>query len=167
MKIVTINKIKYNYIYCDLIELLKFLKINNNYTRCFLNLMRIHRNKNFEIFHLVLENDRELKKNIKTKFLIIYNEKDIVSFSRLNYTTKIGYISMVHTNLNYRGKKICQGNIKKLINLSKKNLKEFELYVLQNNISAIKCYERCKFVVSKEIICENEQYYKMILSLKN
>lgn len=53
-----------------------------------------------------------------------------MSTSRLFYKNK-GYITFVYTHKNYRGQKLCQYNIKKLLQLSikKLNIKKYHLEV--------------------------------------
>jgi len=59
-------------------------------------------------------------------------------------------LTMVHTNEKYRNLKFCQKNINLLIkNMfdNFKNIKKYILYVDKDNIYAIKCYEKCNFII--------------------
>ena len=58
---------------------------------------------------------------------------------------------MVFTNKKYRGNKICQFNLNKLIELIKHLCNSYKLEVNNNNIPAIKCYENIGFIFVKEI----------------
>ena len=52
---------------------------------------------------------------------------------------------MVNTNPKFRGQGICQNMIKYIVKSSKKYIKKYELEVAENNIPAIKCYEKVGF----------------------
>ena len=160
-----INKTKkYKLIFCDTPALLLFLKYNKNYKKSLIEIMKIHRDKDFEIVDFVIENYLYEEKGKKVKYLIIYNNKEIVSISRIIYDEKIGYINAVHTNIKFRRKKLCQRNIKKLITLTNNlcNIKIFELEVDIDNIPAIKCYKRCGFKIVKKYNNKFGKYYIMI-----
>jgi RimJ/RimL family protein N-acetyltransferase len=145
--IINSNK-KYKYIYCDTIGLLLFLRDNLSYKKSFTHLLHTYRCKKCDIFNLVIEEyNINLKKNTY-KYLLIYNETEIISSSRVYYN-KIGIIQFVYTDKKYRNKQFSQKNIKKIIKLTTKYFKinKFELNVDINNPSAIKCYKNCGFVV--------------------
>ena len=69
--------------------------------------------------------------SLNSKFLKNISRKKNVSLIRLN---------MSHVKLK---------NLKKLINFTKCD--NYKLYVLENNITAIKCYSRLGFIISKKI----------------
>jgi ribosomal protein S18 acetylase RimI-like enzyme len=60
----------------------------------------------------------------------------------------------------YRGQKICQNNIKFILDATKRLINTFELEVDITNSAAIKCYENNGF----KIIKEEDQSYLMRLN---
>ena len=153
----SINNKKYQYIYCDIYGLLLFIDNDINYKKSLITRLSIRPN-NKDIYNLVIENYRNEERGSKVLYLIIYNEKDIVSTSRIFYKNK-GYITFVYTHKSYRGKKLCQYNIKKLLELSieKLKIKKYHLEVEKDNKPAIKCYLKCDF----KIIKKNKDFYLM------
>jgi ribosomal protein S18 acetylase RimI-like enzyme len=69
---------------------------------------------------------------------------------------------MVFTNEKYRGNKICQKNIDKIIKLTKHMFTTYELEVDPNNIAAIKCYENIGFKFIKTIIYNKINSYNLM-----
>jgi RimJ/RimL family protein N-acetyltransferase len=85
----------------------------------------------------------------KTKIALTYDGSTVISTARLLCPDKGRCeINMVYTNPKYRNKKICQENIKLLIELTsdKYNIYTYELDVETNNESAIKCYKKNGFI---------------------
>jgi RimJ/RimL family protein N-acetyltransferase len=111
--------------------------------------------------------DENIDKN--TLYLFIYNNQEMIASSRLIYSNSHGYINFVYINPIYRGRKICQENIKLLIQLTRYryNIKIYELDVKTNNISAIKCYENIGFRVIKNTINILHKVQKMKLENMN
>ena len=97
----------------------------------------------------MIEDQYMRKHGRKTRFMVIYKNNDIVNISRISYKKEKnkGLIGTVHTKKEYRGRKICQENIKKLIDHTNKKYKitHFSLGTEVDNISAQKCYERVGF----------------------
>jgi predicted GNAT family N-acyltransferase len=114
--------------------------------------IKILRNINiFNIIKLVEENISTYP--YETLYFIIYKSNEIIATSRLIYkpSSKSCYINMVFTNEKYRGNKICQNNIKKIISLTKNMFNIYELEVKPENFAAIKCYENVGFVFVKTV----------------
>ena len=155
---------KYNYIYCNTMGLLYFLRDNCVYKKSFLNLLHTYNNtKNRDIFYLVIDEYRMNLKNNTYKYLLIYNANDIISSSRVYYN-KIGIIELAYTNKKYRNNQFCQKNIKKIMKLTNKKFKinKFELNVDVYKLSAIKCYKNCGFIV-KSTTKQNEFIMQTII----
>jgi len=74
----------------------------------------------------------------------------IVSTCRLSYTLakQSGYINLVYTSEEFRGKRICQHTIGHLIETTKHGLVRYVLHVDKSNAAAIKCYEKNGFVIT-------------------
>lgn len=168
---IVIKNNKYKFIFCDTIGLLMFVKNKNNinYKESLIKIMKMHRNNNFEILDFVIENFFAEKKDKKVKYLIIHDNNEILSTSRIIYDKEVGYINAVHTNIKFRGKSICQSNIQKLITLTNDlfNIKIFQLDVDIDNISAIKCYEKNGFEIIEKINNHHGEYYKMTYNISN
>ena len=161
---ITIKKIKYNFIFCDTFRLLVFLRWNINYEKSLTKIMKLHRSKHFNILDFVIENYLYNEKNKKVQYLIIFNDNEILSISRLIFKNKLGYINAVHTNIDFRRKKLCFRNITKLIKLGNKlfDINKFELDVDVDNIPAIKCYKKCGFKIYKKTIDKYGESFRMI-----
>ena len=80
----------------------------------------------------------------------------MITSSRLIFKNSIGYINFVYTNPKYRGHKMCQNNIKLLVDLTTEiyNIHTYELHVEIDNVLAIKCYQNIGFVFIKDAIEE-------------
>jgi len=136
-----INNINYNIFSTK--ELFLWLDKYKKYKTSFENLFRMHRNEKCKIKDL----DKETKNN--PYYQLGYNNNEIITISRL-YNN--GYIDLVHTNMKYRGLKMCQKSLEKLItNTQFKKIKQFNLLVKKNNIPAIKCYENLGFNIISQI----------------
>jgi RimJ/RimL family protein N-acetyltransferase len=101
------------------------------------------------IFKIENLKDEYIDKN--TLYFFLYNNQEMIASSRLIYSKSFGYINFVYTNPIYRNRKICQKNIKLLIQLTsdKYNIYTYELDVETNNESAIKCYKKNGFIFVK------------------
>ena len=136
-----VNTINYNIFTTS--QLLVWLNKNIKYKISFENLLKVHRTKNFILKDLVKEN-----KNTPN-YQLGYNNNEIITISRIFNN---GYIDLVHTNIKFRGLKLCQISIEKFITNKKiKNIKKFSLYVYKKNIPAIKCYQNLGFNIIDNI----------------
>lgn len=154
---------KLHYKFFNTIELLIFFRHRDKLFNSIIRLMTQHRGRDFMLFDFVIETyHRYQKYDQDVKYLVAYNQDEVITISRLFYKDKNGYINAVHTNKKYRGKGYCQKNLKKLTDFANKKLRinKFELEVEINNIPAIKCYQNVGFQIKRKV--ENE--YKMILS---
>lgn len=145
---------KYNYEYMDLFGLLLFYKLNEKLGKSFLNYMRSTRSPNFELIDLTIEHFISLQdKYENTFFLLVHNNKEIISTIRWNVKKQNVYISCVATTKNYRRQGFCTSSVKKMISISKKfnKAKNFKLEVYIDNINAIRCYEHVGFKIKKTI----------------
>ena len=121
------------------------------------------RNSNkFQIIGLIYEDLRDHPSI--TQYFIIYKNDEIISTSRIISSKKSAYINMVFTNPKYRGKKICQNNIQKLIKLTD-NFNTYELEVEPDNVPAIKCYESIGFKYVKQTVhtVNNKKIYANLM----
>jgi len=134
-------------------ELIEWLSTNPELKKSIETCIQDLRSNSFTIEQL----KREEKEDRDTLYFFIYDKQEMISSSRLiYYSDSFGYINFVYTNPEYRGRKLCQNNIKLLIELTtdKYNIKTYELHVEVNNKSAIKCYENIGFVFIKDAIEE-------------
>jgi ribosomal protein S18 acetylase RimI-like enzyme len=174
---IKINNQNYNYKLIDTIGLINLIISDNKFIKNLENTIKIYRNnQNFNILNLIKEhiyhNENKNNKNGYVDigiYFIIYKGDDIISTLRFIYNLKkkYGYFNLIYTNLDYRRKKICQHNIKYIIDLTKKYINKYELEVDPDNIPALKCYENNGFVKIKENIINNKNYYLMQLKLKS
>ena len=115
--------------------------------------MKLHRNNpNFKIEKLIQENKYFYPEIVN--YFIIYKNNEIISCARLIYknNSKQVYLGMVHTNHKYRNKNICTRTIDKIISITKNIFSKYELEVEEDNIAAIKCYQKngFKYVKTKK-----------------
>jgi len=151
--IIEFNNNKYKYKFFDTYNLIDLIKNNPKFISIYENNIKKYRqNPNFEIFNLIKE-FIYYRPDSKVYYFISYKNNEIISMARLYYYKEkhYGYINMVYTNEKYRGQGICTKTIKFLINISKKNIKKYELEVDSDNLSAIKCYENNNFQFVKKI----------------
>jgi len=144
---IEIENTKYNILIFDNKELKQYIKTKSkifiNYEKAIKEYREL---KNFNLEHLL----KETYKNMNVIYLIIYKNdtyKNICSMSRLYYKNKTGYINMVYTAPNYRGKGLCYNNLKILMSLKKLN--KYNLDVKTKNIAAINCYKKLGFIEVK------------------
>ncbi len=171
IKELIINDVKYESIMFNINGLIKLMKIKPKliFESLTKSIGLLRKNNNFDIYDLIKENINMYPyTNI---FYIICLEDVIISTSRLIYSPeqKNAYINMVYTNQDYRGKKICQISLNKLINLTKKRFDIYELEVNPDNISAIKCYEKIGFTFVRTINYKSSKgdYYVNLMEYKN
>ena len=165
-----INNAVYKYTYCNTFGLLMFCSNNVVLQNSLKNIMISHRRPGFEIYNFVLEEFFCMNEKIPltVNYLLIHTDDEIVGISRIMYNEEnsIGVISAVHTSLEHRGKKVCQLNIGKLVELTrtKYKIKRFELGVDITNRSAIKCYKNIGFEIYGDIKhYKNSDDYQMKL----
>lgn len=103
--------------------------------------------RDFTILNLILASK---KASNKMNFLIIYENNNIIGFSRYKYIEDIT-ISTVIVNTKYRKKGVCSMMIKLLLDLIKQNHKNKNiiLHVEKDNIGAIKCYKKNNFEIKE------------------
>lgn len=160
---ITINKKNYKYMLFDinfLIFLIKTKQLLINSLEASIRLLRD--DNNFNIYTLIKENIYVHPYN--TLYFIIYKSNEVISTSRIIYKqkSKSCYINMVFTNEKYRGNKICQYNINKLIKLTNHIFNKYKLEVFNNNLHAIKCYENIGFTFFKKLKYKNNIINQMI-----
>lgn len=131
---------KYNYYVLIRNDFIKLLKENKYLLKSFIKLMKIKKGKYYNISHLQYD-----KKKSIYSFITTLNNKQIINIAMLRKNT----ISNVITLKKYRNMGFCKKNIKKLIKFTK--YKNFKLYTLIKNTSAIKCYESVGFIIHKRI----------------
>jgi len=147
---ILINNTKFNYILFDINTLIILMKIKKKLIKSLEECIKsLRQQDNFNIIRLVSEN--VLHYPYETLYFMIYKKNEVIGTSRIMYkqTSKKCYINMVFTNEKYRGNKICQNNIKKLIELTKNIFNIYELEVRPDNVIAIKCYENIGFTFIK------------------
>jgi predicted GNAT family acetyltransferase len=119
-------------------------------------------NHKFEIIDYVIEYFDAKKVKEDSLYLIIHNNLEVISSSRLEFTKKYGLITAVFTNTKYRGLGFATKNISKIIKMAKKlKLKQLILHVDSSNVPAIKCYKKSGFEITKE----KPNEYEMILKI--
>lgn len=163
---ININKIKYKYFLFNSNDLINLIKTNNLLIKSFQNIMREHRNNpNFKIDTLIKEEEKIDPE--KVNYFIIFKDNNLVSCVRLIYknNSKSCYLNMIHTNKNYRNQGICKITLKKLIQLTNNKFNKYELEVEENNIPAIKCYEKVGFIFEKKYKYNNIKINLMIYNL--
>ena len=144
---IIINNKKYKYKIFDTDGLIDIIRHNKKLCGIFEDTIKIYRNEpNFVIFNLIKEYIL-FRSDSKLIYFIIYKNDEIVSMLRYYYYIKksYGYFNMVYTNPKFRGQGICQNMVKFIVESSKKYIKKYELSVAENNIPAIKCYEKVGF----------------------
>ena len=163
---IIINKVKYKYFLFNINDLINLIKNNKLLIKSFENLMIEHRNNpDFKINRLIHENKKSHPENVN--YFIIFKNHKMVSCARLIYKTnsKSCYLNMIHTNKNYRNQGICKRTLKKLIQLTNNKFNKYELEVEENNIPAIKCYEKVGFIFEKKYKYNNIKINLMIYNL--
>ena len=163
---IMINKIKYKFFLLNINDLIYLIKDKILLTKSFQNIMIEHRNNpNFKIEKLI-EEEKQFHPE-KVNYFIIYKDNNLVSCARLIYknNSKSCYLGMIHTNNNYRNQGICKKTLKKLINLTNNKFNKYELEVEENNIPAIKCYEKVGFILEKKYKYNNIKVNLMILDI--
>ena len=160
---------KYKYIFCNIIGLINFFKSDRLFVTNFEKLLQDRRDENFKYTEIINENIQDyLLNKVQTYYQIIWNPANLdlitivrAKLSKKDNNTKECILSMVETNYQYRNLQFCQKNISML----KKNcqsikpikpINKFILYVIKDNIPAIKCYEKCGFKIIELI--KNKKY---------
>lgn len=162
---IIINNNKYKYYLFDIYQLNDIIENDKIFTNLLENTIITYReDKNFKIHNLFIE---YMNKSIynRTLFFIIYKGKDIISTCRFlfNLDKKAAYFNLIYTNAKYRGKKICQNNIKHMIDITNTYIKKYELEVAIENIPAIKCYQKNGFEIIKENSHSKEYLMQLII----
>ena len=163
---IIINKIKYKYFLFNNYDLINQIKNNYLLIKSFQNVMIEHRNNpNFKIDTLIKEEEKIDPE--KVNYFIIFKDNNLVSCVRLIYknNSKSCYLNMIHTNKNYRNQGICKRTLRKLIHLTNNKFNKYELEVEENNIHAIKCYEKVGFMMDKKYKYNNIKVNLMIYNL--
>ena len=163
---ININKIKYTYFLFNSNDLINLIKNNSLLIKSFQNIMIEHRNNpNFKIDKLI-EEERKIHPE-KVNYFIIFKDNNLVSCARLIYknNSKSCYLNMIHTNKNYRNQGICHKTLNKLIHLTNNKFNKYILEVEENNIYAIKCYEKVGFVLDKKYKYNNIKLNLMVYQL--
>jgi ribosomal protein S18 acetylase RimI-like enzyme len=88
--------------------------------------------------------------NVKhdANLVILLSDKVVVAIACAERNiNKSVYISSVHVNENYRGKKLCYEVMKRLIDIYPVGTR-FVLGVVHDNVPAVKCYTKMGFIVT-------------------
>ena len=143
---------EYKYKLVNYSELIEWLISNPELKKSIESCIQDLRGNSFHIEQL----EREEKVGKDTLYFFIYNYEEMIASSRLTYNNSFGYINFVYTNPKYRGQKMCQNNIKLLVDLTTEiyNITTYELDVEIDNLSAIKCYQNNGFIFIKDSIEE-------------
>lgn len=174
-KILTHNKTKYKYIFCNIHGLIDFFKKDFKIIANFESIMKDHRphDQDFKYTKILHEDIQSvLYENTTTYYQFIYDPRTLEFITIIRgmildtLISLVCMISMVHTNSAYRNQKFCQKNIKLFMsnvnstisNKKSDQIEKFCLYVDKDNVSAIKCYEKCSFKIIK---LHKEKYYLM------
>mgnify|MGYP001211341605 FL=1 len=163
---ININKIKYKYFLFNSNDLKNLIKNNSLLIRSFQNIMIEHRNNpNFKIDKLI-EEEKKIAPE-KVNYFIIFKDNNLVSCARLIYknNSKSCYLNMIHTSKKYRNQGMCKKTLNKLIILTNNKFNKYELEVEENNIPAIKCYEKVGFVLDKKYKYNNINVNLMVYNL--
>ena len=157
---------KYKYIFCNIIGLINFFKSDRLFVTNFEKLLQDRRDENFKYTEIINENIQDyLLNKVQTYYQIIWNPANLdlitivrAKLSKKDNNTKECILSMVETNYQYRNLQFCQKNISMLKKncQSIKPINKFILYVIKDNIPAIKCYEKCGFKIIELI--KNKKY---------
>ena len=164
---IIINNKKYHYKLLTIFEFIIWLCKNKKIRRSIKKCLIMHRHPFFKFKDLINEYNKNKEIGKETLFLFIYRKNEMITSSRFIYKDTIGYINMVHTNVKYRLQGFCNHNIKLLLELTSKLVNKITLEVLQENNSAIKCYENNGFKIIKKIIDKKENLYDMLYEIKN
>jgi RimJ/RimL family protein N-acetyltransferase len=159
---ISINDKEYTYRLFDVNEIKKLMQEEPEFIKSLETTIKIYRNNpSFVITDLIIENTTYRPDDNKVLF-IISDHNTIISTCRFyfNGAKKTGYFNLIYTNPEYRGQKICQNNIKFILDATKRLINTFELEVDITNLAAIKCYENNGF----KIIKEEDQSYLMRLN---
>jgi RimJ/RimL family protein N-acetyltransferase len=160
---IMINKINYQFFLFNTNDLIHLIKHKILLTKSFQNILIEHRNNpHFKIEKLIEEEKKFYPE--KVNYFIIFKDNHLVSCARLIYknNSKSCYLNMIHTHKNYRNQGICKKTIKKLIVLTNNKFNKYELEVEENNIPAIKCYEKVGFTLEKKYKYNNIQINLMV-----
>lgn len=115
---------------------------------------------NFDVFRSELENEN-------SKYLVAKSDNEIIGFAGIWKAVDDIHITNIVTKKCYRNKGIGSRLLEELINLSKKeNLSSLTLEVNENNIYAIKLYEKYNFKkigLRKNYYSQNENAIIMTL----
>lgn len=163
---ININKKKYTYFLFNSNDLINLIKNNSLLIKSFQNIIIEHRNNpNFKINKLI-EEEKKIDPE-KVNYFIIFKDNNLVSCARLIYknNSKSCYLNMIHTNKNYRKQGICKRTLRKLIHLTNNKFNKYILEVEENNIHAIKCYEKVGFMLDKKYKYNNIKVNLMIYNL--
>ena len=155
---ITVAEEPYLYLLCDTIGLLKFMNQNGRYKKSLIDVMTTHRgnprnpNWRFELTSFVLEAYNQEKKKKEVMYSMILGQDEVASLARIGYGKHEGYIDAVHTNVNFRGKKLCQKNLNRLLDImyQRFEIDTVTLNVVIDNAPAIKCYKNCGFKIMRK-----------------
>ena len=166
---IIINNNKYKYKIFDTDGLIDIIRHNKKFCDLFLDAIRKYRNTPhfFDIFQIVREYIT-YRPDSELVYFVIYKKGEIVSMLRFYYYIKksYGYFNMVYTNPKFRGQGMCQNMVKYIVESSKKYIKKYELEVIENNIPAIKCYEKVGFKYIRKVSLSQSSYNLMRLVIK-
>ncbi len=163
-KTFTHNKTKYKYVFGDIHGLIEFFKQDLRIIPNFELILQAHRPNSVNIKYTNIINEdiyTYLFDKAISYYQIIYEPESLEIISMIRGTvlsdSNVCMSSMVHTNSKYRNKKFCQKNINLFVsNLNNISIDKFALYVDIDNVSAVKCYEKCGFKIIK--VHKEKQY---------
>ena len=159
--VLTIKEKEYQYTWFTPVGLRHLLEHRPAFTAQLERAIQLFRGQDhFRIGDLFWEHEEDPTKP-QTFYLVLHEGDTIVSTCRLLYNAeaRFGYINLVYTNPEYRGRQICQHTLGFLIQTMKGMIDTYELDVDTNNEAAKTCYGRNGFVIVDEN--KEEKQYKM------
>ena len=143
--IININNINYKHAIININNLLIFLE-KENIKKSFIQIIASLRNGEYSI-QTIIDDHHKNKKN--TYFFILFTNNFVLHIERLVYSdnSRELYIDLVHTDSFNRKKGLAYTSLFIIIENTKICFNVYELRVLQDNITAIKLYEKLNFKI--------------------
>jgi RimJ/RimL family protein N-acetyltransferase len=158
---IAIKETEYQYTYFNPVGLRTLMEHTPAFAAQLERTIQLYRGQDhFRIGDLLREHAEDPETR-QTFYLVLHDKDVIVSTCRLLYKAeaRFGYINLVYTNPEYRGRQICQHTLELMIQKTKGMIDTYELDVDSDNGAAKTCYERSGFAVVAEN--KEEKEYKM------